>query len=109
MLTIIPELLWLVVEDHDACCDERGCLLDNVIGIGHSPWLTLKAWRGSRRAWGAWRAWRARWKIWVSTRGSWWAGRIIQKATWWTQWSRWTVWGTVWWTVQRAAWWTGRS
>ena len=100
---IVPKLLRFVVEDHDACRDEglklsrvlthelirfggigvsvslrRGCLLNDVIGIGHTPWLTLDAWGRSQRAWGARRAWRARWEIWVSTRGSWWARRIIQ-------------------------------
>src|SRR6266481_7038905 len=134
MLMIVPKLLQFVVEDHDACRDEgpkfsrvltreligfggigvsislrRGCLLNDVIGIGHTPWLTLEACRASRRARWARRTWRSRWEIREPTRGSWWAWWIVRESPWWTGWSRGSVRRAAWWAIRWATWWTGRS
>ena len=113
MLTVAPKLVWFVIEDHDAGCNERPefagiltrkfvrlghirvsitlrrvWLLENIIGVRSTPWVS-KVTGG-----GIWWARRARWIVWPASRQ---AGRSGGK-----------VWGPTrrsrWW----AAWWTRR-
>src|SRR6266481_783496 len=109
MLSVISKFERLVVENHDASCDEGskfrwvlpsklvrfgnfgvtislgwGHLLDNIVRIQSTPRISLKPSGRSRRSWQSRWSWWARWKIREATGGTGWSWREVWEVVlWW--------------------------